>query len=134
MGGHINQVRTSIALVNNTLLSVKMGPTAYGGLHWWVLRVRMTNGDDVARVCSVRILNVSNFMIHELSSGSLNTTVTSEMLLGMGTTIAATGNKDCGNGPIILAPGCQLELEWAAGGASAGGTGYYAVDYQEYLP
>jgi len=121
----IYQSRDSVTLENNTAKNVLL--TVPAGKIWRVHAVRMHNGDDVSRDVQVKILDSSNNTLHILSDASLTASSYKEMLNFLPTTPAAAA---CPN-PVLIKGGNKLQLSWAAGGTSSGGTAYYSITYEE---
>jgi len=115
------QTRATTTLSDNTTKNIDF--TVPEGKIWIVHYVRMNNGDDVSRNLQVQILDSSGALLHVAQSRTVGAGSSSEMLFYE--TDAYTGR------PLLIKGGNKLRLQWSAGGASSGGSSYYALTYEE---
>lgn len=113
-GGRISGNREVVAVVNN--VSKTDDITVPATERWLLWAGLITNGDDVARGCGVKILDGTN-TIYQLFNESLGAGVTG-VFPKTGTDSAKLQGSAS---PIPLGPGFIIRFSWAAGGASAGG-------------
>ena len=113
--GEIDDNYTEGTLVNNTALTITI--TVPSGEIWLLYGGRVKNGDDVARTISVKIKNSSDKIILNMAY---------QANLGAGSSIVypnTTANLlNYNNGLVILKSGWKIEISYAAGGTSSGGT------------
>jgi len=117
-GGRRNLNRTQVVFVNNTAKTVNI--TVPAGERWFLLWGKIINADDVARNCSVAIYDVDNAIIGTLRELAALAASGYELLKTVPGTISLLDPSN----PVILEAGDYVNFYWAAGGASAGGTGY----------
>lgn len=121
-GGDIISNYAAVALVNNTAKTETV--TVTSNQRWMIYAGHIMNGDDVGRDCRVYIDNGTNELYRLLldncgASGGYSFFPNSEAL----------GANSCGNPryPIPVIAGWRIVFYYAAGGASAGGSGSRAV-------
>lgn len=110
---------TALTLVNNTSKTVDvLVPT---DCLWVLEQIKITNPDNVNRAVTVRLYKeaAKTNLIAGLGAVTLATTVT---LLLPNNTPAADTTVDSNIRGRVLGGGFTIELGWATGGASAGGT------------
>jgi len=121
------QARQSTSLSNNTTKTVDL--TIPNGKIWKIYAINMHNGDDVNRLCSVKIVDSSGNLLHNLAYTTINAGSIMEMLSFIKTSIS--DNAPFISTPTLIKGGNKLRLTWNAGGTSSGGTSYYTITYQE---
>lgn len=109
---------TSITLVNNTAKEELV--TVGAGLIWILLGIKAHNIDDVNRVVSIEIYNeaAKTSLLEVLDSETV--TATTGRLQWPNSTINVTIESNLFH-PVILTAGQTIRVNWATGGASAGG-------------
>lgn len=110
-------------IVNNTLKTVVIEVPA--GRRWTLMGFGMHNPDNVARVVTIRWSDNTPSRIVDIFSLSLTATT---RVYGPNASVATLVQK-----PIVFDGGHKIELVWAAGGASAGGTASYSLAIYEVL-
>lgn len=119
-GGKPEQSVTSITLVNNTQkIQLVTVPT---GKIWILLGIKVRNPDDVDRAVTIRKYKeaAKTNEIAVLFSVSLATGVAGHWPTEG---LSSTASRPSSTKPAeIMIAGNSLEITWAAGGASAGGT------------
>lgn len=117
-GGRLQQKVISVTLVNNTLKTVDT--VVDQNQRWILLNVKVVNCDDVQRTVTVRKFKevAKTNLIAVLATGAIPTVT----MLNWPNTI--TGSLYTNSHPqlVILETANVISVEWAAGGASGGGT------------
>lgn len=120
-GGRVRQEATSVVLVNNTL---KVIDTAVpDGKRWVVLSIKAMNPDNVDRTVSIRLYKeaLKTNEIALLLSQSLSAAGAERGMWP--NTIATHAARSIAAIPgEVLVAGNTINIQWAAGGASAGAT------------
>lgn len=118
-GGKLKQPVTSLTLVNNTEKVEDIAvPT---GKIWVLLSVKARNPDDVTRDISVRTYKEAA-KTNQISILTTQTVVPASVVQWPNTDPSSLYRQIPSVPAELLAAGNVLEITWAAGGASAGGT------------
>jgi len=124
--GQIQQVVTSITLVNNTAKTVDTAVPA--GKVWLLRSVKVCNPDDVARNTTGHIYKeAGKTNVVQQFFGAAQAATTCYHYPG------SSGVAGAGQEPIVLTGGNVISVVWGSGGASAGGTDAdgLVIEYQE---
>jgi len=105
----------STTLASNTAKSVKV--TVATKELWKLTQAEIHNGDDVSRLCEIRILDASDNIVEVIHSETL----------AAGAYAGPNFNKKW------ILGGYKLEFYWAAGGASTGGTAHYSYTVERWM-
>jgi hypothetical protein len=122
--GSIKATPTSVTLVNNTAKTVLI--TVPSDTVWVIQSIRVTNPDNVTRDTYLRLWKEVGMTtkIANLYYAALNT-VTDFMYPNPNAVGNTYMEQPAEN--LVLGPGMTLEIYYAAGGASAGGTDAYGI-------
>ena len=116
LGGKFKKNKTSVVLANNTAKSQDF--TVPTGKRWYVLGGRIHNADDVARNAEILVYDSANdVMAYFMALASVGAGG-----VKMFPDQVATANVFGFKQPYIMEAGDYVRMNWAAGGASAGGT------------
>lgn len=118
LGGTIKSNHANVTLVNNTAKTETV--TVPTGRRWYLFGGKIYNGDDVNRSCTIFITDASDKVLMTLLKFTV--AATDEGFYPNNDDLAANQVSD-GAYPIPLLAGWKLKFTFAAGGASAGGTG-----------
>ena len=115
-GGKLKREIKSITLSSDTAKTETL--TVPSAKRWLILSIKVENPDDVARTISIHVKDSSGNILESLATGvSLNA--------GGRYQWPHTGSASAYSAPfhlVILEEGEKLEINWASGGASSGGT------------
>ncbi len=113
-GGRLLDNLAAIALVNNTLLTVRI--TVPANMRWYLWGGTFLNGDDVQRRVEVNIDNGADVImpIHDANIPAATRVTYPNNVAAIRTPLSF---------PLPLSPGWRISFVFSAGGASAGGAG-----------
>lgn len=115
-GGALKDNYASVTLANDTAKNeLKTVPP---GKRWYLFGGRITNGDDVNRQVYIQLFNADDKNIGQLAKSQ---TVNAGAVLCYPNTEAVVTQMGSGAYPVPMKAGDYIKINWAAGGASAGG-------------
>ena len=121
-GGDIDANGSTTTLVNNTTKGETL--TVPAGKRWYLFGGSIKNGDNVARECTVSLLDTSDVTVLTLMRTISIAAGITNMFPNTEATVLQVGG---GAYPIPLDSGYDISYAWAAGGASAGGTARFSA-------